>query len=186
MPNSPYWSHFSDLQKATFKRLSLSRNQLVVVAEYYRLANKSCLSASDTYQLASLWSHAEQDRELVTALALIDDLISPCLDNRQLLSENKNLRAYLSEYIAVLAEEKLKHFKGIQEELDADASYVKFLCPDRSGIAYMKIQNGRFINLSEIGTANQQICSLCNQPFSKHERFLSIEGHSPQPKARNT
>ena len=190
MNDENYWSRLSDLQKGTFNQLSLSQEQLTIVSEYYRLANEPHLSASDAYQLGSLWSQAEKDRSLAAALTLIDDLTPPCLDNEQLLSEDKPLRAYLSEHISVLAEESLKQFKGTQEELDTEASYVTLLCPDGSGIVYMKIENGRFVNLNELEAQlhpiDQKICSQCNQPFSKHEKFLSVEGRSPQPTARNT
>ncbi|MEM9400750.1 MAG: hypothetical protein AAF984_11130 [Verrucomicrobiota bacterium] len=182
MNNKQYWSRLSDIQKETFNQLSLSEEQLVIVSEYYRLVNETHLSASDAYQLGNLWKQVENDRPLIEALMLIDDLRPPCLEGDQLFSEDKDLRAYLSEHISVLAEENLKQFEGKQKELDTNTSYVTLLCPDGSGIVHMNIENGRFISLDEL---DQKICRRCNKPFSKHEKFLSVEGQSPQTTARN-
>ena len=182
MNNKQYWSRLSDIQKATLNQLSLSENQLAIVSEYYRLTNEPHLSASDAYQLGNLWKHVENDGPLIEALTLIDDLTPPCLENEQLISEDKDLRAYLSEHISVIAEETLKQCEGTQEKLDTDTSYVTLLCPDGSGIVHMNIENGKFISLDEL---DQKICKRCNEPFSKHEKFLSVEGQSPQTTGRN-
>ena len=112
MNNKQYWSRLSDIQKATLNQLFLSEEQLVIVSEYYRLTNEPHLSASDAYQLGNLWKQVENDGALIKALTIIDDLTPPYLEDEQLISEDKDLRAYLSEHISVIAEETLKQCEG--------------------------------------------------------------------------
>ena len=173
--DSQYLSLLSDIQKAMFHQLNLSDEQQALVSEYYQLSTQINLSQADLYQLGCIWRRAEKDKQLTQALVLIDDLKSECLKDDVLLSDDRDLRAHLSEHIPVLAEENFKRFRGMQEELNPQKSFITMLCPDGSGIVQINLDEGRFISLDDI---YQQVCERCNATFAEHERLMFFSGES--------
>lgn len=170
-----YLRHLPQLQKAALSHLNLSDCQRSTVDYYYQLSTLSDISVEEAYKLSEIWQQAEDDEKLTQALVLIDGIQSNCLQGERLLSEDKDLRAYLSEHIPVLAEAKLRGFQGNRFGLDPQRPHMTMLCPDGSGFVQRAIPEGGIFNLDEM---KQQICEKCNAKLSEHENLIFVAGGS--------
>ena len=126
-------------RKAVVERLSLSDGNRARVKRYYDLAVQTAISEVDAAQIETIWEAAINDEELAEALGLIDDMHPPCLAGADLLADDQDFRAHLSDCLPLLAEEKLKRQKGelaefeIHDSCDSDSTAKTLLCPDGSG-----------------------------------------------------
>lgn len=173
-----------DAQTASIQKLSLSEDQWQVVLEYYRLSNQTALSTADIHSIGSTWEKAEKDRKLAQALVTVDNIKPPCLKNERLLSEDKDLRISLSEHTSVIAEERLKQFKGDYGEVDLQKPYVVTICPDGSGFTYRNISNvgeDGLIDVNEIQKEVNGVCQKCNYKAQDHRTFFVFNDKSALP-----
>lgn len=154
--------------------LELSEEQTDYMLEYYKLTSQATLSSRDVHRLGELWEQAETDETLTQAFTCLDSFRPNSLKDDDLLSENKDFRAYLSEYIAVIAEERLmKNSGGNHKEIDLNSPYVAMLCPDGSGIVYRNIKDDGFVRLDDVSqTFGEDICERCGTKFAGHENLI--------------
>lgn len=154
--------------------LELSTEQTDSMLEYYELMSEPALSSQEVQRLAELWEQAETDEALTQAFTCLDSFRPSSLKDDNLLSEDRDLRAYLSEYIAVLAEARLmKSSGGNQKEIDLNSPYVAMLCPDGSGIVYRNIKDDGFVRLGDVSqTFGEEVCERCGTKFAGHENLI--------------
>ncbi|NEZ54123.1 hypothetical protein [Adonisia turfae] len=172
-----YLLRLSELQQTALNRLNLSDDQKNVVQRYHQLATCSILTEKDVLELSGIWQQAEGDTQLTQALTLIDEFQVDSLQGEKLLSEDVNLRSFLSEHIPVLAEEKLKQLQGENRiGIQPQKACIVLLCPDGSGFIQRPIPEDRFINLDD-----QEICEKCGTKIAKHERFIFVPSDSALP-----
>jgi hypothetical protein len=172
--DSRYMAKIPEPQTSALKALELSGEQSDCVLEYYQLTSQSALSSQEVHRLADLWEQAETDKILTQAFICLDSFRPNLLKDDNLLSKNTSLRAYLSEYIAVLAEARLmKNSGGNQKEIDLNIPYVAMLCLDGSGIVYRNIKDDGFVRLDNVSqTFGEEVCDRCGTKFAGHEHLI--------------
>jgi hypothetical protein len=172
--DSRYIAKIPEAQTVALHGLDLSQEQTDFMLEYYRLTSKASLSSNELQRLGELWEQAEEDEKLTQAFTCLDSFRPSSLKEDDLLSEDKDERAYLSEYIAVLAEERLMNNSGGNcKEIDLNSPYVAMLCPDGSGIVYRNIKDNGFIRLDDVAqTFGEEVCERCGTQFAGHENLV--------------
>lgn len=159
-----------EAKKAMIEGLNLSEAQESFVWRYYELSIRPTISDKDVSQMEYIWEKAADDPQLAEGLGLIDDLHPPCLTGEDLISDNQNVRACLSDHLPLVAQEKLKRSKGELEELETDNPFMTLFCPDGSGMVQIGIQTAGFVHIKE-----DQRCSRCYAKFADHEKFIQVE-----------
>jgi hypothetical protein len=165
----------AQLQKAALRQMKLSGRQLSVLDRYCHLANLTETSEADINELAATWKRAENDEVLTRALALLDETQVESLKGSELLADDGNLRAFLSEYVSVTAEAKLKRMHDDREEIDPEKPHLMMLCPDGSGFVRKAIPKEGYLDLSEV-------CESCSASFHNHQSYIVIGGGIPVTK----
>lgn len=160
----------SDALKAMFQRLALSEDQRQLVLKYHTVAMQSALNDQDTLFLIHVWEKAQDDLPLAEALSFIDGLMPHALEDQALISDNQDVRTYLSEHIVTLAEEKLKVRRGTYNNLSANSPHVMMVCPDGSGIVNKQLNRSGYIRLD-----GDEVCDRCHAKLSDHVKFLSAD-----------
>ncbi|MFK8181746.1 MAG: hypothetical protein AB8B99_00125 [Phormidesmis sp.] len=164
----------SDALKAMFQRLELSDDQRQLAVKYHTVSMQPTLSEQDTTFLIHVWETAEDDVRLAEALSFVDGLMPYSLEGQALVSENKDVRTYLSEHVVILAEEKLKARRGTYNNLSANSPHVTMVCPDGSGIVNKCLHQGRYIRLDG-RELDDEVCDRCHAKLSEHVKFISAE-----------
>lgn len=172
-----YLHLMTDIQRAKFCQLNLSEECQKLVSDYYQMSTRDNISTIELNQLGHIWRQAEKDEQLTQALVLVDELEPPCLKDDVLLSADRDLRTHLSEHVPVMAEEKLKQFRGDYEELDTQKPYVTMFCPDGSGIVHIPIDRDGVVSLDDLEELYQKTCNRCNKKFETHEKFIFLGDH---------
>lgn len=172
-----------EAQTVALHGLKLSIKQTDFMLEYYKLTSQPALSNQEVHRLAELWEQAETDDTLTQAFTCLDSFRPNSLKDDDLLSEDRDLRAYLSEYIAVLAEARLiKDLGGNQKEIDLNSPYVAMLCPDGSGIVYRNIKDDGFVRLDDVSqTFGEEVCDRCGTKFVGHENLIFFPKTASSP-----
>lgn len=163
-----------EAQTAVLHGLDLSIEQTDFMLEYYKLTSQASLSSQEVHRLGELWEQAETDERLTQAFTCLDSFRPSSLKDDDLLSEDKDWRTYLSEYIAVLAEEQLmKKSGGNHQEIDLNSPYMAMLCPDGSGIVYRNIKDDGFVRLDDVSQIfGEEVCDRCGTKFAGHENLI--------------
>lgn len=151
----------------------LSSKRRGLLWEYYRLTT-SALSTSEEEldRLARIWESAEEDLVLSKWLSLIDLLYTNVPFSYE--ADDDDRRAYLSEYIGLLANEQLDNSNAhLSEQLDQDAMCVGsregecvLICPDGSG--YVRRPSQEMTSMSDTERENWS-CDRCNRKLSEHK-----------------
>lgn len=151
----------------------LSSEQRDLLQEYYRLT-KSGLSTSEEEldRLANIWKSAEEDLVLSKWLSLIDLLYTNVPFAYE--ADDDDRRAYMSEYIGLLANEQLDNSNAhLSKTLDQDAVCVGsregecvLICPDGSG--YVRRSSQEITSMSDTERENWS-CDRCNSKLSEHK-----------------
>lgn len=164
----------------TYEELNLNKEQQSLVHEYRELQRSESLSLEQGEQLAEIWGKAENDNALYKALILIEENIDSDSGGKYQLSQDINLRTYLSEYLPVLAQEKLDKLKGTRKAtINAQESHIVMLCPDKEGYTIVKVSTDeQGFGLNEI---KQAVCERCHSALSEHEAYLYPQGFTPDP-----
>ena len=153
-----------------FSQLKYSDEQKAILSKYHQLASQPSLNLEEIYEVGLIWQHAAKDQKLCQALSFIDDVQARAL-NEPLLSEDKNLRAYLSEYVPAHAADQLSYERREREELTIGDLHISHICPDGSAIT--TISDGQYVRLEEL---DDEVCNVCNKKFSEHQRVISPGG----------
>ena len=163
-----------EAQRVALFGLQLSAEQKNSALEYYKISSKASLSDVEVRRLGEIWEQAEIDQTLGQALTALDSFRPKTLKDEELLSEDKDLRAYLSEHLSVLAEERLaKNSKSNRKELDTEIPYIAMICPDGSGIVYKNIQEDGFTRLDDVSlTFGEEVCERCNKKHVGTENLI--------------
>ena len=174
---------FPEAQIVALHGLELSDEQTSFMLEYYKLTSQPTLSIKEVNRLGELWEQAETDETLTQAFTCLDSFRPNSLKDDDLFSENQDLRAYLSEHIAVLAEERLmKNSGGNHKEIDLNSPYVAMLCPDGSGIVYKNITDDGFVRLDDVSQAfGEEVCERCGTKFAGHENLIFFPKNAFSP-----
>jgi len=155
---------------------NLSEGQKAILFEYHQLSSQTKLSHDDIYRLSTIWQMAESDLTLTKALSFIDAFHASNTDG-QSLAEDKDLRAFLSEHISVIAEERWHQLNGNQEELKP-SGHITLLCPDGSGFVSINLEPGKPMSLSGV---LDKVCGRCNTKLSEHQDFIVLGERSMSP-----
>lgn len=158
---------------------NLSERQRTIVFEYYKLSSQEQLSHEDIYRLSAIWQMAESDLKLTQALSFVDAIYA-AENSENSLANNQNLRAFLSEHISVIAEERFNELTGDQEELDQNR-HITFLCPDGSGFVNVNFEPGEPLNLKKL---LDTVCERCNSKFSEHKDLIVVGDQFMSPTAK--
>lgn len=161
----------SDVLEVMFQRLELSHDQKQLASRYYTLSMQLELSEQDTTFLIHVWEKAHLDAVLEKALSFVDGLKPPALETQTLISQNKDMRTYLSEHIVVLAESKLQERRGNRNNLGANQTYVTMVCPDGSGIVNKQIDRDSYLRLDK-SELYEGVCDRCHAKLSDHVKFI--------------
>lgn len=156
------------------QELHLTDQQQFWVNKYHELKLADHLSLDEGEMLAELWAKAAEDNVIYQALMHVDDLASSQTEGDNRLSSNKNLRTYLSEYLPVLAQEKLDKLQGkLREITDIHKPVIVMLCPDEQGYVVVNMPEGEGFSLDMV---EQIICSQCKSPLSEHKPYIYPKG----------
>lgn len=170
-------SNVLDALEAMFKRLELSEDQKLLASKYYTISMQRELCDNDAAFSIHVWNRAQSDSHLAEALSFVDGLQPPALEGVSLISQDKDVRTYLSEHVVVLAEEKLNMRRGTHNNLSATRSdtapYVTMICPDGSGIVNKRLNRGSYMRLDDDNSA--EVCDRCQAKLSDHVRFIGAD-----------
>ena len=159
-------------RKAFIDCLPLSETNREYVKRYYDLAIQPAISDVEATQIEDIWKLAIDDDELAEALSLVDDMHPPCLAGEDLLADNRDFRAHLSDCLPLMAEEKLKRQKGeleefdIHEDCDSDTVAKTLLCPDGSGAFNVRVPKSNLLGLKPA-----EKCPRCQHRIGDHKQI---------------
>lgn len=162
----------ADLLEAVFQNLNLSDENRAKARFYHRLSQLPKISKSGLALTERFWDQAQDDEQLEAVLSFIDGLVPPCLADQPLLSENTDMRAYLSEHIHFLAAGKLKQKQGGVEPRVA-RSTVTYFCPDGSGVFRPNPNDEGVVDLD-----SQGVCPQCEHKLSEHRQRIETNAQS--------
>jgi hypothetical protein len=173
--DSGYLRGLAQLQKIALRQMKLSGRQLRELDRYCHLTNLIEASESDINELAATWERAESDEVLMRALELLDETQLESLKDEELFADNANLRTFLSEYVPVIAEAKLKQMHGYRGRVNPDEPHLLMLCPNGSGFVQKSIPKEGYLDLNEV-------CKSCNSNLHDHQSYIMIGGGIPVKK----
>jgi hypothetical protein len=159
----------AQLHKVVLRQMKLSEEQLSVLDRYCYLANLIEATDTEINELSKVWEKAESDQSLTRALALIDEFQLKPIQGEKLLSDDGDLRAFLSEYVPAKAESKLKQLYDHLDQVQPDSLCLVMLCPNGSGFVQKSIPEEGFLDLVKA-------CEVCNVSFLEHQGFIAIRG----------
>lgn len=153
--------------------IDLEPKQRGLLWEYYHLTT-SALSTSEEEEfdrLARIWELAENDPVLSKWLSLIDFLYTDVPFAYE--TDDDDRRAYLSEYLELLADEQPEKNKvDLPERFDEDAmcvgsreGYCTLICPDGSGYILRPSKEMNSMNADE---RENWSCDRCKKNLTEH------------------
>jgi hypothetical protein len=159
----------AQLHKVALRQMELSEEQLSVLDRYCYLANLIDASEAEINELTAIWEKAESDQSLTRALALIDEFQLKPIQEEKLLADDGDLRTFLSEYVPVEAESKLKQLYNHRDQVQPDSLCLVMLCPNGSGFVQKSFPKEGYLDLNKA-------CEVCDVSLFEHRGFIAIGG----------